>query len=101
MEMAHPFRPKVETLESLALLSPLTCFPPPALPSDLAVTLTTDRLVYQQGQPVTMTLTETNISDHDLLVGEGPMIDSFYVTQVGVRVWVSKPGILSALIVGY
>src|SRR5207302_408768 len=24
-----------------------------------------------------------------------------YVTQVGVRVWVSKPGIQSALIVGY
>jgi hypothetical protein len=91
MEMAHRFRPNVELLEALALLSPLACFPPPALPSDLAVTLTTDRPVYQQGQPVTMTLTETNISDHEVSVLDGCSIDSFYVTQGGVTVWDSMP----------
>jgi hypothetical protein len=58
----------------------------------LTVSLTTDRPVYQVGQPIMMTLTETNTSDHDINVDFGPAIDGFFVTQDGVEVWRSNLG---------
>jgi len=68
-------RPKVEPLEGRALLS------------DLAVTLTTDQPSYQVGQPVRITLTETNATNHDVTVAEGCGINDFWVTQNGVELW--------------
>ena len=59
---------------------------------DLAVSLTTDHSLYQRGQPVVITLTETNISSHDLTV-LGPIIDGrFSITHNGAPVWISNKG---------
>ena len=49
----------------------------------LAVSLTTDRTAYQVGQPILMTLTETNTSDGDITVEFGPSIDLEW-NQVGI-----------------
>jgi len=65
---------------------------PPRPPLDqgvLAVSLTTDHSFYQLGQPVNITLTETNISSHDVTVECGPCIDAFFITQDGAAVWTS------------
>ena len=59
---------------------------------DLAVSLTTDHSLYQGGQPVVITLTETNISSHDVQVVSGPSIDGFSITHNGAPVWVSNKG---------
>ena len=58
----------------------------------LAVSLTTDHSLYQRGQPVVITLTETNISSHDVQVVSGPSIDGFSITHNGAPVWVSNKG---------
>jgi hypothetical protein len=58
----------------------------------LAVSLTTDRTAYQVGQPILMTLTETNTSDGDITVEFGPSIDGFFVIHDGVEVWRSNLG---------
>ena len=58
----------------------------------LAVSLTTDHSVYHRGQPVVITLTETNISSHDLTV-LGPIINGrFSITHNGAPVWISNKG---------
>src|SRR5207302_3126647 len=58
--MRPKFRPGVEQLEAQTLPSGL--LPAVATPTPVPVTLalTTDQAVYQAGQPVHMTLTETN-----------------------------------------
>jgi hypothetical protein len=48
---------------------------PPQPQGVLAVSLTTDHSSYIVGQPVNITLTETNISSHDVTVDIGPSID--------------------------
>ena len=55
----------------------------------LAVSLTTDHSFYQLGQPVKMTLTETNNSFHNVQVVLGPSIDAFFISQDGATVWTS------------
>ena len=74
-------RPGVELLESRALLSALSA------------SLTTDQTVYQVGQPIQMTFTETNTSNQPINVDEGPSIDGFDVTHNGAPVWESNWGI--------
>jgi hypothetical protein len=89
--MRPAFRPRVENLEMLSLLSgaaPIAAIGDPAL----TLKLTTDRATYQPGQTVTMTLTETNTSGHDLRIVDGPSTDGFYVTRNGVTVWTSNAG---------
>jgi hypothetical protein len=61
-------------------------------PGVLAVSLTTDHSFYQRGQPVNITLTEKNISSHDVLVEFGPSIDGFSITDNGAPVWISNKG---------
>jgi hypothetical protein len=75
--MSRPIRirPKVEPLEGRALLS------------DLAVTLTTDQPSYQVGQPVHITVTEMNGTNHDVTVAEGCGINDFWVTQNSTELW--------------
>jgi hypothetical protein len=73
-------RPRVELLEGRALLS------------GLAVSLTTNQAMYQAGQPVQMTFTETNTSSQPLRVEFGPSTDGFIVTQNGASVWQSNAG---------
>ena len=58
----------------------------------LAVSLTTDHSFYNLGQPVNITLTETNISSHDVTVEFGPSIDGFSITHNGATVWTSNNG---------
>lgn len=58
----------------------------------LTETLTTDKPVYQVGEPVKMTLTETNTSDHDVQLAEGAVNDGFFVAQNGATVWFSNTG---------
>jgi hypothetical protein len=58
-----------------------------ALLSDLAVTVTTDQPSYQVGQPVRMTVTETNVTNHDVTVAEGCGINDFWVMQDGAELW--------------
>jgi len=68
-------RPILEPLEGRALLS------------DLAVTVTTDQPSYQVGQPIRITLTETNPTNHDVTVAEGCGVSDFWTTQDGAEVW--------------
>jgi len=55
--------------------------------------LTTNQSVYQPGQPIELTFTETNTSSQPVTVAEGPSIDGFDVTQNGKPVWQSNAGI--------
>jgi hypothetical protein len=52
--MSRQLRPSLESLETKTLLS------------DLSVSVTTDKSSYAVGQPVHMTFTETNVSNHDV-----------------------------------
>jgi len=65
---------------------------PPQFHGVLAVSLTTDHSSYNLGQPVNITLTETNISSHDVTVEFGPSIDGFSITHNGDTVWTSNNG---------
>jgi hypothetical protein len=92
-------RVAVEPLEGRALLSARRPVAPHAaqvavgsLSQDLKIVLSTDHQVYHQGQPVVMTLTETNVTTHAVSVALGPSTDGFYVTQDGREVWASNAG---------
>ena len=90
----------LETLEGKVLLAaiatPVAPVSPPivALVSQgLVVKLSTDHQVYRQGQPVVITLTETNTSQHDITVESGPSLGGFFVTHNGRGVWASNAGV--------
>jgi hypothetical protein len=53
--------------------------------SVLQTSVTTDQSVYQLGQPIQLTFTETNVGTTPVQVWEGP--SSFNVTQNGAEVW--------------
>jgi len=79
-----------------AIATPVAPVSPPMiapLSHGLVVKLSTDHKVYQQGQPVVMTLTETNTSQHDITVQSGPSLGGFFVTHNGRRVWASNAGV--------
>ena len=85
------------SLAVASLASPAWVSLPPAPhpPQDevvLAVSLTTDHSFYQRGQPVDITLTEKNISSHDVRVEFGPSIDGFSITHNGAPVLISNKG---------
>lgn len=84
--MRPTYRPSVEGLESLTLLS--------GLAPGLTETLTTDRPSYPVGTPVHMRLTEANTSRQDVSFWAGPSTDGFTVTQNGATVWRSNGGYL-------
>ena len=83
--------PAVAALASTALVGNTSS--PPQNQGVLTVSLTTDHSYYNLGQPVNMTLTETNNSSHDVAVEFGPAIDGFSITHNGDTVWVSNSGI--------
>jgi hypothetical protein len=64
-------------------------FAPPPLEGEMAVSLTTDHSLYQLGQPIHITLTETNISSHDVMVILGQSRNVFEITHNGALVWSS------------
>lgn len=84
--MNRSIRPRIEALEPKWLLS--------AAPAsaDVQATLQTDSAEYVQGQPVRMTFSVTNISDHTVSLDDGPSIDGFEVFLGGKLVWSSNPG---------
>jgi hypothetical protein len=81
--MRRHVRPGVEGLESRALLAANTS-------AALAMTLTTDRSAYVAGQPIKITLTETNTSGHTLTFADGPSLDGFTVTKGAATIWRSN-----------
>lgn len=92
--------PAVERLEGRALLSaglrrarlPVAAPLVASVSEGVKVVLATDHPRYHRGQPVVMTLTATNTSNHDVTVPFGPSADGFYVTQNGRAVWASNSG---------
>ena len=58
-----------------------------AAEAPLVVRVTTDRPVYRLRRPVRITLTETNTSDHEVVVAIGCQILHGFITHDGVRVW--------------
>ncbi len=98
--MKRTLIPAVERMEGRALLSAglrraqIPVSPPVVAPvtQGLKVVLATDHRVYHQGEPVVLTLTETNTSNHAVTVPLGPSTDGFYLTQNGREVWASNNG---------
>ncbi len=89
----------LEPLEPRALLSMMSApimtapAPSPAPASQgLVVRLSTDRHVYHRGEPVIMTLTETNTSQQAVAVPSGPSLGGFFVARGSRALWASKTG---------
>jgi hypothetical protein len=78
--MKRQHRLHVEVLEGRALLS------------GLLSSLTTDHSVYQAGQPIQMTFTETNLTQQPIQLDVGPSTDGFAVSQHGKVIWTSNAG---------
>ena len=55
--------------------------------------LSTDHQVYRRGEPVVITLTETNTSQHAITVEQGPSMVGITVNHNGREVWASNRGI--------
>ena len=85
--MSRNSRLNLESLEGRVVLS------------DLGLTLKTDRADYATGQPVLITLTETNLTDHNVTVAHGPSTDGFMISQAGTELWRSNPRINPMLLV--
>ena len=62
-------------------------------PDELATSVTTDQSVYQLGQPIQLTFTETNVGTTPVQVSQGP--SSFNITQNGTQIWNSLVADLS------
>src|SRR5437763_363101 len=94
----HKTALNVESLEHKALLTgfaPMPSIPAPVAPishaapapglptpyAGISYSLTTSNTVYQAGEPILMTFTETNVSSHPIKIGEGPSINRFVVMQ--------------------
>ena len=90
----------LESLDGKILLTmiatPIASMSPPIITpvsQGLVVKLSTDHQVYRRGQPVVITLSETNTSQHDITVESGPSLGGFFVAHNGRRVWASSTGI--------
>ena len=81
-------RPAVEFLEGKALLSAGL-----GLPSGLVGSLTAAETRTAKGTQVTVTLTETNATNHDVEVALGPGSSDFAATRGGKRAWDTGLGI--------
>jgi hypothetical protein len=65
--------------------------PPPA---DLSTSVTTDKSVYEYGEPVKLTLTETNVSSQPIVVLTGET--AFEITHDGADQWSPGPSAVAA-----
>jgi hypothetical protein len=89
-----------ESLEERTLLSAVRLSVPLAPPPIVAplnpgptVRLTTNQPVYRVGQPVVMTLTETNTNQHDINVFLGPSSNGLFATRDGGKVLATNSGV--------
>ena len=104
--MRRPRNLAFEPLEKKTLLSSLALpgaqasppVPAAAIPG-LVVRLTTDHRVYRAGQPVVMTLTETNTSQTAINIVEGPSTSGFFAVRARRKVWASNGGIQPMFVV--
>jgi hypothetical protein len=90
----------VEAIEERALTAPISIRVAPVSPPIIAAVdprldlhLSTDHQVYRRGQPVVITLTETNTSQQEISVADGPSFGGLLATRNGRRVWASNAGI--------
>lgn len=87
----HTFRPSAERLEAHVLLSSVA--PAPASEfsgSPIVETLTTDKTVYKVGQPIKITLTETNTTNAAVVTANLKHGGGFIVSQHFKDIWKSK-----------
>ena len=89
----------IEVLEGKVM--PATIAPPiapvspaaRALNEGLAVRLSTNHQVYRRGEPVVITLTETNTTDQAVTVEQGPSMAGITVSHDGRVIWASNQGV--------
>lgn len=82
-------------------IAPTPVSPPPATATEIATTITTDKTSYKAGDSVTMTLKQTNISDHAVTMTWGPSGNAFIVSKAGATVWQSNDGIQPQYVLVY
>ena len=95
--MRKPFTPLVEHLEPHTLLSalaPISTLGPHAevAASTLKTSITTDKAVYQVGQPVHLALSITNTGTRTVTFVDGPSVDGFVISTGGKAIWQSNAG---------
>jgi hypothetical protein len=88
--MHHAFRPSAERLEDHVLLSSTAALTFAPSGSPIVETLTTDKTVYKVGQPIRITLTETNTTNSTVVSPNVRGLDSFAASQDLKDVWKSK-----------
>ena len=82
----HAFRPSPERLETHLLLTAATAgLPVPGPP--ITETLTTNRTIYKVGQPIEITLTETNTTKNPVTLSNIANVDGFTATRSFKIVW--------------
>ena len=76
---------------------PISPTPTPISPSatatEISSSLRTDKASYNAGDPITITLTETNTSNQAVSIHYGPSLDGVSVSKDGTTVWRSNAGI--------
>jgi hypothetical protein len=88
--MRYAYRPKTERLEAHVLLSSsAVTFAPSGSP--IVETLSTDKTIYKVGQPIQITLTETNTTSATVVSPTKPGLATFTASQHYKDVWKS-PG---------
>lgn len=93
-KLAFEFLEEKALLSSLAISGAQASAPIPAAASQgLALSLTTDHRVYRAGQPVVITLTETNTSPSPIHIVEGPSTSGFLAFRGRHKLWASNAGI--------
>jgi hypothetical protein len=91
----HACHPSGERLEAHVLLS-LAATAPAVLSSRLVETLATDKSVYTVGEPIRITLTETNTTNSDIVLPSMERGAVFTVSHDLTDFWVKGQGRLSA-----
>ncbi len=86
--MRRSVRPALEMLEGKTLLSGVATATPGLVASLTAVASRTNA-----GPQVVETFTETNVSDHEITVVDGPSLDGFTVSRGGKTVWNPHQGV--------
>jgi hypothetical protein len=93
--MNHAFHPSAERLEAHVLLSSAAAaFTPSGSP--IVETLTTNKTIYKVGQPIQVTLTETNTTSSPVTSPTKAGVDSFTASQKFKDDWKSRGSKLAA-----
>jgi hypothetical protein len=90
--MRRAFRPSAERLEAHVLLSTAAAAPFAVSGSPVVETLSTDKSVYKVGQPVHITMTETNTTNHAVASPSVKGLQGFTATTDSNVVWESTGG---------